>query len=579
MDDTSPQGKQQFNIPSSARSLLKDEFAETFDALQEHCGFLDTRIDKLSSKLAALEKILAKERGVIVKLEKELQAERIKTRAAEEVRSQFLDNMSHELRTPLNGILGMTQLLLEMPINYEIKDCAQSIHESGQLLEHVISNLLDYSRLLQGDFPLQPAPFNLLEQIETVVQQHAPTASQKGIALFLKLERDLFCTINADQQRFAQVIELLLQNAIKFTNEGMVEVAARVVQEAGEPVYILHISDTGIGIDEALQPMVYEPFWQAERSFARTYGGMGLGLSLCRQLVEHMGGTIHLASKPAAGTAVTVQLPVNRVETPEITPAPATVSLSSIGLYNMRNGHGDSVARYLRWLNLTPIWLDADAFDNEAALACDMIIQLHQPDGSSTPDPLSLLYAQHPDQPLPLRMGITGQNPDLSRKEKKTYSLLMQQPVLFTQLRRSLAYAGTLRMEQQAQVSNTERISTDGSRRILLIEPNKINQKILTYMLESLNLEIDVLDQLDARLIPAGDTPYRAVFINTMMVPQPTVEQLHELSQRCNLQDNSNMIGIKAKDAVSDSAVFLQAGIHRFLTVPTSIDEVRNMIL
>lgn len=579
MDGTSPQGKQQFNIPSSARSLLKDEFADTFDALQEHCAFLDTRIDKLSSKLAALEQILEKERGVIATLEQELAAERVKTRAAEEVRSQFLDNMSHELRTPLNGILGMTQLLLEMPINYEIKDCAQSIHESGKLLEQVISNLLDYSRLLQGDFPLQPAPFNLLEQMESIVQQYALPAAAKGIDLILQLERTLYCTIKADQQRLGQIIDVLLQNAVKFTQEGTVEVAAHIEQEADEYVYVLRITDTGIGIEEALQPMVYEPFWQAERSFTRTYGGMGLGLSLCQQLVHHMGGSIQLTSKPAAGTTVTVRLPVDHIKTLNITPAPTISSLDTIGLYNMRNGHGDSIARYLQWLNLHPVWLDPESFDAETALGCELIIQLHQPLESNDTDPLAHFYASQTRQPLPLRLGITAQNQELTRKEKKAYALLLQQPVLYKQVSNTLAYAGTLWTRLQKQAPETKGLPAAGARRILLVEPNKINQKILSYMLESLNLEVEVRDQMDPDCLPESNINYRAVLINTMITPEPTVELIHEFIRRCQLQDNDSIIGIKSKNATSDPTVFLQAGITRFLSLPTSIDEVRALIL
>ncbi|MEM8487273.1 MAG: hybrid sensor histidine kinase/response regulator [Bacteroidota bacterium] len=580
MDDTSPQGKQQFNIPSSARSLLKDEFADTFNTLQEHCAFLDERIDTLSSKLVSLEKVLAEERGVRTSLEQALAAEKVKTRAAEEVRSQFLDNMSHELRTPLNGILGMTQLLLDMPINFEIKDCAQSIHESGQLLEHVISHLLDYSRLLQGDFPLQSDTFHLLEQIEAVVQQHAITAFQKGLDLELQLEKELLCVIQADQHRFRQVITLVLQNALKFTASGQVQVAACIQGVDDEAMYHLRITDTGIGIEEHLLPLVYEPFWQAERSYARTYGGLGLGLSLCQQLVHHMGGSISMTSQPAAGTSVTVKLPINILETLDVNPTSETASLGSIGLYNLQNGHGESIANYLKWLNLVPLWLDPAEFDTDTAASCGLIIHPYQGDNRASEDPLCQFYNQSHTAPPPLRMGVLAHKQEIPRKEKKAFDLFIQQPVLFTQLQETLAYAGTLQTRQSTAAYDAPALTgTTEVQSILLIEPNKINQKILSYMLQSLDMHVDVLESLDPSQIPEGHDSYRAVLINTMISPTPSIELLHELSQQSKLQGISCIIGIRGKNAGADPATFLQAGISRFLTLPTSIDAVRTLIM
>ncbi len=580
MDDTSPQGKQQFNMPASARSLLKDEFSEAFDTLQAHCAFLNGRVDALSAKLEVLEDALSHERSTVAALEEALAAEQVKTQAAAAVRSQFLDNMSHELRTPLNGILGMTQLLLDMPLSYEIKDNAQAIFDSGQLLENVISHLLDYSRLLQGDFPLQSDEFNLLEHLERIIQQHAPATFDKGLDVQLNAEKGLFCTISADEKRLAQVVSLLLQNAIKFTVAGTIQVTANVESDTQKPTqsnYTLRITDTGIGLEASQKALAFEPFWQAELSSARTHGGMGLGLSLCQQLVQHMGGTITLESEQNVGTSVHVSIPISRVASVPITPLAAPPRC--VGLYNLDESTADSLTRYLRWLDIDAISLDAPSLSNENIARCDVVLQPFQPAIATKDDPLQTWFNTPAKHPQPLRVGILAPNRTYSLQDKKGFDLFIEKPLLFTAFKDTLKYAGTQLSKQKApaeEVATTP--NEEENRRILLVEPNKINQKILSYMLQSLGLTVDAIDRLDQTLIPEHETSYRSILINTMLTQPPTLDALLAFSKHYLLEDNHTIIGIRSKNAGADPAVFAEAGVSQFLTLPTNLDDVRALL-
>jgi signal transduction histidine kinase len=230
---------------------------------------------------------------------------------ASRVKSEFLANMSHELRTPLNAIIGFSEMLSAetlgaLPDQY--RSYADYIRSSGVMLLDLINDLLDLSRIEAGQYTLEEADVAIAPAIAECLAVVTAEAQRKGLALaFDPGPRNL--QLRADPRAFKQVTLNLLSNAIKFTDCGSVSVAIRVEHHGMD----LTVADTGIGIDPIVIPRLFEPFRQGHAGLSRKYGGSGLGLSICRNLVELHGGTIDLASEPGKGTVATVRLPPGRV--------------------------------------------------------------------------------------------------------------------------------------------------------------------------------------------------------------------------------------------------------------------------
>ncbi len=242
------------------------------------------------------------------RIEGELQRAKTAAEAANKAKSEFLANMSHEIRTPMNAVLGMTELLLEAKLGEPQRHYAQAIHRSGEALLHLINDILDFSKIEAGRLDLDAVEFGIGELIEETLQSLAAQAREKGIDLVSNSAPEVPRFIRADPRRLRQILLNLLGNAIKFTERGRitlsVELAAPPAEGLAPQTCMLRfaVSDSGIGISREAQARLFQPFSQADSSTTRRYGGTGLGLVVCKELVAMMGGAIGVDSQPGRGS-------------------------------------------------------------------------------------------------------------------------------------------------------------------------------------------------------------------------------------------------------------------------------------
>jgi two-component system, sensor histidine kinase and response regulator len=225
-------------------------------------------------------------------------------RAVDRLKDQFVSMVSHELRTPMNGVIGMTELLLETPLDAFQREYAETIRDSGLALVEIVNDILDISRLKAGEVELEEIEFDVRLLVEHIVELLIGPARSRQVELVGLVERGVPRLLRGDPGRLRQILTNLVGNAIKFTDHG--DVSLHIGSDAttgGEVVLRCEVRDTGIGIEPNAVEHVFEPFKQADSSVTRQYGGTGLGLSICKRLVEAMGGNIDVSSTSGVGSA------------------------------------------------------------------------------------------------------------------------------------------------------------------------------------------------------------------------------------------------------------------------------------
>ena len=241
---------------------------------------------------------------------KKLEIEKKSAIDATRVKSEFLAHMSHEIRTPINGVLGLNSLLMKTDLNEEQHYYSELIHKSASSLLEIINDILDISKIESGKMSLESRPFRLTKFLSETLEIMGIQAKQKNLDFKINLG-DLPDTVRGDSKHLGQIIRNLVNNALKFTKDGFIQVIAEEIDRVGENVVIQFIiRDTGIGIPKDKLDSIFSSFEQASSSISRQYGGTGLGLSICKKLIEMMNGHISVESAQEKGTTFkfTIQL-------------------------------------------------------------------------------------------------------------------------------------------------------------------------------------------------------------------------------------------------------------------------------
>ncbi len=310
------------------RKLLRNlgQLTDAVDELAQGKFALDGAISRIAGPTGELaSRFLTMARQIENQIHT-IEWERQQAEQANLTKDRFLANMSHEIRTPMNGVLGLLELLDGTRLDDTQQEYVTLLRSSTHSLLTILNDILDFSKIEAGMLELDLRPFDPRNLIKDCVCLFSPTAQEKGLALNFQIAAKTPTRIIGDVHRLRQVLTNLIGNALKFTERGKVRVEIAQARQTALHVELeFRVSDTGIGIPKPIQDKVFQPFVQASAGLNRKYGGTGLGLSVCRMLVERMGGSLYMTSEEGLGTTLSFTLPFEQVRYEEaVTDKPAT---------------------------------------------------------------------------------------------------------------------------------------------------------------------------------------------------------------------------------------------------------------
>jgi signal transduction histidine kinase/CheY-like chemotaxis protein len=526
--------------------------------------------------------------------------ERIAAEVREKTKAAFLANMSHELRTPMNGVMGMLSLLKSTGLDDEQHNYVNTADNSANTLLLLLDDILDYAKLETSNIGLEVDTFQIEDLVEEVLQIYGEEALAKNVDLVYWHDYGIHYALKGDPNRLKQVFTNLIGNAIKYTPKGHIVVRSRIVGEDPESYRIrFEVEDTGIGISDNKQNHVFEAFYQVDQSDTRSYGGAGLGLALCRQILRHMDGIIGLESDPSRGSTFWFEVPLEKNTErlyqirPNFDGVMLVVDPNVISRDNLRHrakALGCDVIAVSKWHEAEAL---LEREHNDVILLVDTDItesddfRLWRTAGGRKELSWALMGCASKRYGLPAWLkGLSPQfiSKPIRQKELAQY-LVMQKPM---KVQVSRGTSGRIdehfkptqdinRLLSQEFLNGGQWDDSFGrGLQVLVVEDNKVNQRVAVARLQKMGFLVDVADHGEQALTMVSMCHYDLIFMDCQM---PIMDGF-EATRRIRALENKGrishipIIAMTAHVMNEDKVKCFDAGMDDFLRKPVTQDQL-----